>query len=437
VKYTKSRFKKLLHLSEDKANCLKLIRAISKEQSMLPKSLAEKFESGFGIDACLVNFIKEQFFIDLSLNPNVENILTELKTGNYSDENPLLELEDGDLIIDQICSYSITSEMIRKAFNVSLEIPLSESELLPCNGISVDIEHFFSPIYDEDGDAIDNMYMQIDMQAPMMSITKDNQIFSNVFTSEINDIRITVFKDESPIGIISANIITCDKSAFGASGRISGVPSRFRNSVLLSDARLHSEDLERAMQMVVEESQKIASSKGLSSSNSLASEFMIPNMETDRQSVFNISFVDFDDAHKVNFHLILDTLREVFEDPASFHADTYSVFSKGYNPLVWESLHDEPLVINKRTEIADRLKMSGISAFTANHNYDWWYDSLSEYTPYELNSEVDTKVILVKCAPTQKDECQGSLIGLGSGIDELLLNASVIDDKEYKNVTKH
>jgi hypothetical protein len=433
----RSRFKKLLRLSEDKTRCLKSIRAVSLEQERLPKTVAEKFESGFGIDFNLVNFVKQQFSLDLSKHPNVEDIILELKTGNYSDENPLLELENGDLIIDQICSFTSTSELIRKAFNVPLEIPLSESELLPCSEISMDIERFFSPVYDEEGDAIDNMYMQIDMQAPLLSITKDNGIFTNVFTSSINDIRITVFKDDNAIGIISGNTITCDKSAFAANERIMKVPSRFRNSVLLSDAALHSEELERALEIVTKESQKISGRKGLSVSNSLASEFMISSMSTSRQSIFNIAFVDFDEDQKNILHTVLDSIREVYDSPENFHLDAYSEKCDGYNPLIWHTLHDDPDVIDKKTEISNRLKMSGISVFVANHSYDWWYDSLSNYKPCDIDSEVETKVIMGKCAPIQEMEHKASLTDLGSSIDDLLFGASVADDKECEDITMH
>ncbi len=418
-----------LRLSSNKAACVRKIVDLTKELKVLPCNVSEAFDSAFGLDKNLEGFLQSNYALDLSADPNKDQLIKDLLDGTYESNNPVLKLPNGDLIADQIATYASVSQQIREAFDIDLDEAISASEMLPVSDDFYQQKQYCAPIFSSLDDVFEGMHLQVDVSSSMFNVNNTN-VFSRTFTSELKDVRVTMFENGDPVGLLTASLISfSDEALYQNNFESKTVISKAHNG--LSDAVLMTDidSYDPSLSGIISDLSHIARTRSLSVKQnphlSIATGFVIPNeVREGKNGILHVRDVDISDSHKAKLHNILETLCVLFSDHGNYDVETYTHISKGFNSLLWASNEDDENVAKKREAFNKEWSLSGISAITTIEGCNWWHESISQFMP-------DDEEILKPLVYVENNRSDTASVGFNKAvsirIEDLLKEASVKD----------
>jgi len=432
IRVTRSqRYATHLRLSKNKATCVRNIQRLTKELSLLPREVAIAFDSAFGLDKNLEGFLQSNFGMDISKIPNKNKIISDLLSGTYENDNPVLSLNNGDLVADQIAAYASVSSEIRESFNIELDEAISATELLPFSDDFYQHQTYFTPLFDSQDDVYDNMHLQVDVYSSMLNVNNTN-VFARTFSSEIKDVKITLFENNIPAGVLSANFISfTDECIFSESKgyrSIKKIPQAANNATLMADIEMIDESLVDILHELAYVARKRSFSAAQKPHLSIASDFVAQKEAREgKNGILHIRSVDIEDCHKLKFTDILNSLCILFSDHGNYDVETYKDECEGFNALLWASLEQDPKVSAKRDKKNNSWMVNGISAITANAGTQWWHDSLSSFNP-DFDEDMTTPYIFVENSEVNS-ESPKLPNSFAMSIEDLLIEACSDKDK--------
>lgn len=426
------RYSKNLRLNKNKAACIQAMMALDSELSILPQSVAIGFDSAFGLDTNLNNFLKSNFSLDLSAYENGEQAEKDLLEGKYDENNPVLSLEHGDLIADQIAAYATVSRQIREAFDVRLDEQLSIDALLPLSADYHAPKTYFAPVFKGDSDdAYEGLHIQMEVRNPMMPISNTDVYAAENKTTEIKDVTATIFEHNEPIGCLDATLLTMpDIAVFGQHDHSHALKGDdFKNDIaLVYDIEKHSPDLVSVTHALIR-SAKQELPNDQSRKSSLMRKFVLTDEGDHKNGMLFLNSVDISSHRKDIFIDVVETLGTIFSDHGRYDMDCYGTVD-GYNTLIWNALSHSPDILTKIDEANSNWKLGGLSAIVASEGYQWWHEALSKHQPFENGDLSDAKLLVEESNQGLVSTENESSTILGNGIEDILMKASVVEDNK-------
>jgi len=420
---TNLRYATHLRASTEKAECIKKSLELLQEQDVLPRSVSKGFDSPYGIDKDLTAFLQSNFELDISKHPRLDQIKGELISGRYEEDNPVLGLEDGDLIADQICEYARLSSKMRKAFGIKLNQCVSFTDVLPEWESILEPNSYYSPVYNEDGIAQENMYLQVEICDAIFSVDNTN-VFSQCQGAELKEVNTTIFKGELPIGTITALLISFpDSLVFEGQERVFNASRSLNDSTLNTYIASKYKDVTDTFVGLTSMMKSCADLKGQKTSTSIASELILSSDGTFKNGILHIRNAEFSDNAKGMFPDILESLSMLLSDHGLYNQATYASYGKEYNQILRDSLINDPVVESKVVDAHAQWRLGGISALTSAAGLTWWHEAMTSFTP-DVNGAMADALVYVENAKSKSNAPISIAKSFRQGIEAKMLDAS-------------
>ncbi len=375
-------------------DCLSMVEMLRKQRSKLPKEISRAFDSPFGLDKCLSIFLFNEFGIDLRNTSDEGIILQQLVEGSASVSNPVLMLQDGDLIADQINAYSELTQKMRDTYRLSLSSLVSEQELFPQGIQPFAVKQLYAPRFNAHGDLVENSYLKVELRAPVIEPDPDYSSMSTRILTDLFEVHVTVYQDAHEVGKINASLVSVKPDVFDNRPVIKSTPTTFRDTIISLDCQQYNTELSGVVDDLSNYAKRKAADRDLPQATAMVTNYFLPVMARQRQAMFHLHNVELDTELRSELTTILDSVVAVFDDPAIHDITVYQQHCDYYDQDKWTALSSKPDIIDNVNKKRAEWKLSGISVISVAVQKTWWYQSLVLYKPARAGLFDDIDVVL-------------------------------------------